>query len=164
MTRPVLSQREAAAACGVHLSTIRRYREAGRFGGARRDPVRGWLIPVEDLLAAGLRVHAPTPPDGSGEGEQPSPAQVAELERELLEMRHARDLARAEARHLREQVTRQDESLRLLWQAMRALTTGSADAREEEADGPGQAPAPPPSERSEAGGAGGWFRRLPRRR
>lgn len=47
MTRPVLTQREAAAACGVSRSTIRRRREAGDLTGAVSDETRGWLIPVE---------------------------------------------------------------------------------------------------------------------
>ncbi|MFI6125431.1 helix-turn-helix transcriptional regulator [Streptomyces sp. NPDC051064] len=62
-SRPMLTQREAAAACGVSLSTIRRRREAGDLPGAVQDPVRGWVIPVDDLLSAGLRLHAPSPPD-----------------------------------------------------------------------------------------------------
>ncbi|MCY1649388.1 helix-turn-helix domain-containing protein [Streptomyces sp. SL203] len=61
-SRPMLTQREAAAACSVSRTTIRR-REAGDLPGAVQDPVRGWVIPVDDLLAAGLRLHAPSPPD-----------------------------------------------------------------------------------------------------
>ncbi|MCZ4103704.1 helix-turn-helix transcriptional regulator [Streptomyces sp. H39-C1] len=64
MERPPLPQREAAAACGVSLSTIRRHREAGRFPGAQRDPARGWLIPVEDLRALLLLPPAPAPREG----------------------------------------------------------------------------------------------------
>ncbi|MFJ2590859.1 helix-turn-helix domain-containing protein [Streptomyces sp. NPDC087538] len=61
-TRPMLTQREAATACGVSRTTIRR-REDGDLPGAVQDPKRGWLIPIDDLLAAGLRPHAPAPPD-----------------------------------------------------------------------------------------------------
>ncbi|MFJ3973400.1 helix-turn-helix domain-containing protein [Streptomyces parvus] len=63
MTRPMLTQREAAAACGVSRTTIRRRREAGGLPGAVQDEARGWLIPVEDLLAAGFRLNAPAGPD-----------------------------------------------------------------------------------------------------
>ncbi|RPK78688.1 Helix-turn-helix domain protein [Streptomyces sp. ADI98-12] len=70
-SRPLLTQVEAAAACGVSRSTIRRAREAGHLPGATRHPARGWLIPVEDLLAAGYRLHAPAPPDTPG---KPAPA------------------------------------------------------------------------------------------
>ncbi|MEV5646294.1 helix-turn-helix domain-containing protein [Streptomyces flaveolus] len=62
-TRPLLTQREAAAGCGVSRTTIRRRREAGELPGAVLDDDRDWLIPVEDLLAAGFRLNAPSPPD-----------------------------------------------------------------------------------------------------
>ncbi|MEU7378335.1 helix-turn-helix domain-containing protein [Streptomyces albidoflavus] len=73
-SRPLLTQVEAAAACGVSRSTIRRAREAGHLPGATRHPARGWLIPVEDLLAAGYRLHAPAPPDTPGKPATASPA------------------------------------------------------------------------------------------
>ncbi|MDX3490978.1 helix-turn-helix domain-containing protein [Streptomyces sp. ID05-18] len=62
MKRPMLTQREAATACGVSRTTIRRRREAGGLPGAVQDESRGWLIPVEDLLAAGFRLNAPAGP------------------------------------------------------------------------------------------------------
>ncbi|MFJ7062722.1 hypothetical protein ACK8N7_36580 [Streptomyces griseobrunneus] len=62
MTRPMLTQREAAA-CGVSRSTIRRRREARDLPGAVSDETRGWLIPVDVLLAAGFRLNAPAGPD-----------------------------------------------------------------------------------------------------
>ncbi|MFD4483345.1 helix-turn-helix domain-containing protein [Streptomyces sp. NPDC058471] len=55
-SRPLLTQREAATACGVSRSTIRRRREAGDLPGSKLDTERGWLVPVEDLLAAGFRL------------------------------------------------------------------------------------------------------------
>lgn len=62
-SRPMLNQREAAAACGVSRTTIRRRGEAGELPGAVEDPQGGWLIQVEGLLAAGFRLNAPSPPD-----------------------------------------------------------------------------------------------------
>ncbi|MER5631532.1 helix-turn-helix domain-containing protein [Streptomyces nitrosporeus] len=59
MTRPMLTQREAAAACGVSRTTIRRHREAGDLPGAVQDQARGRLIPVEG--PAGCRVPAERP-------------------------------------------------------------------------------------------------------
>ncbi|MBL3670620.1 hypothetical protein JL475_32565 [Streptomyces sp. M2CJ-2] len=41
---------------------IRRRREAGELPGAVLDDDRGWLIPVEDLLAADFRLNAPPHP------------------------------------------------------------------------------------------------------
>ncbi|MGW7231143.1 helix-turn-helix transcriptional regulator [Streptomyces cyaneofuscatus] len=63
----MLTQREAAAACGVSRSTIRRRREAGDLPGAVSDETRGWLIPVGDLLAAGFRLDTPASPDATAE-------------------------------------------------------------------------------------------------
>lgn len=51
---PTLSQAEAAAACGVSQTTIRRARTDGRIQGARRDDHGGWRIPRAALIAAGL--------------------------------------------------------------------------------------------------------------
>ncbi|MDX3596608.1 helix-turn-helix domain-containing protein [Streptomyces sp. ID03-2B] len=63
MKRPMLTQREAATACGVSRTTIRRRREAGDLPGAVQNEAPGRLIPVEDLLAAGYRLNAPAGPD-----------------------------------------------------------------------------------------------------
>ncbi|MFE2011346.1 helix-turn-helix transcriptional regulator [Streptomyces sp. NPDC059491] len=122
MNRPLLTQREAAAACGVSRSTIRRRREAGDLADCVQDDERGWLIPVESLLAAGFRVNAPSPPEDAapaasssettaGVGPDDVAALRAELERERLshalkvaEARHAAALALAEAGHLRTQL------------------------------------------------------------
>ncbi|MFE5709603.1 helix-turn-helix transcriptional regulator [Streptomyces sp. NPDC056501] len=136
-TRPMLNQREAAAACGVSRSTIRRRREAGLLPGAVEDPDRGRLIPVEALLAAGFALNAPAPPDaapspagdGSGGPEAGSVAELrAELDRlqyqhalELAEVRHGQALAESEATHLRAQLAdRADHISDLKW-ALQAL-------------------------------------------
>ncbi|MEU3330207.1 helix-turn-helix domain-containing protein [Streptomyces albus] len=111
--RPLLTQREAAAACDVSRTTIRRRREAGEFPGAVQ--VDGtWKIPVEDLLAAGLRLHAPAPPDpapeprgdqgqgeamasaGAGHGPGQEEAIAAEIERLRTELAQAREELTAE--------------------------------------------------------------------
>jgi len=67
--RPELTVTEAAKAAGVDRRTIRRRLDADDFPNAHRDtgkqgPGSGpWLIPVEDLLAAGLKLHQPSGPD-----------------------------------------------------------------------------------------------------
>ncbi|MEW1701039.1 helix-turn-helix domain-containing protein [Streptomyces sp. NPDC091278] len=139
MSRPLLTQREAAEACGVSRSTIRRRREAGDLPGAVQDPERGWLIPVEALLAAGLRVNAPAPPedvdvDAPAGAPEPVPREAgddvaglrAELERQALlaqvaQARHEAELAAAEARHLRDQLAARDGHIEDLRSALRSL-------------------------------------------
>ncbi|MFF8604099.1 helix-turn-helix transcriptional regulator [Streptomyces sp. NPDC015232] len=137
-TRPMLNQREAAAACGVSRSTIRRRREAGLLPGSVEDPDRGWLIPVEALLAAGFTLNAPAPPDAaapsptpdrSGWSEARSVAELqAELDRlrhqhalELAEARHGQALAESEVTHLRAQLADRAEHIGDLQRALQAL-------------------------------------------
>ncbi|MGW1980782.1 helix-turn-helix domain-containing protein [Streptomyces sp. NPDC001889] len=141
MERPRLTQQEAATAAGVSLSTIRRRRADGSFPGARLDPVRGWLIPVEDLLAAGFRLNAParadeqlsvsgragaasTPSDQTGPEALTAHAQA--LSTELLAAQHRAELAEAEARHLRAQLDERGERVEVLNRLVQALTMGTA--------------------------------------
>ncbi|MYW08558.1 hypothetical protein GT034_09395 [Streptomyces sp. SID2563] len=133
-THPMLTQREAARACGVSPMTIRR-REAGELAGSIQNEQRGWLIPVEDLLAAGFRLTAPTAPTvpttvGGHRQEQPSDVAElrAELERErheraLAEAEHGRLLAEAEAKHLRALLAARDQHIGDLRQALTASAT-----------------------------------------
>lgn len=97
MTRPMLNQREAATACGVSRTTIRWRREAGALPGAVEDPVRGWLIPVEDLLAAGFHLNAPASVPAGTDGDVQE--DVAALRAELKRARHEHAMAEAEAKH-----------------------------------------------------------------
>ncbi len=41
--------------CLLSRPTVRRYRETGKLPNAVKDAERGWIHPVGDLLAAGLR-------------------------------------------------------------------------------------------------------------
>ncbi|WP_405533831.1 helix-turn-helix domain-containing protein (plasmid) [Streptomyces avidinii] len=140
MTRPMLTQREAAAACGVSRSTIRRRREAGDLPGSFQDPERGWMVPVDDLLAAGFRLNAPAPPDqaspasagpaapsdGEGQDAVVLRAELARLNAEhalaLAEARYGQKLAEAEAEHLRRELVARGEHIADLQRAVAALT------------------------------------------
>lgn len=59
--RPRLSVSAAARACGVSRRTIHRRLAEHAFPGAVQAEDGTWSIPVEDLLAAGLQLHAPAP-------------------------------------------------------------------------------------------------------
>lgn len=136
-SRPMLTQREAATACGVSRTTIRRRREAGDLPGAVQDSARGWLIPVEDLLAAGFRLNAPSPPDEEApagdasrvvDGQEDMASLRAELEQArhehvlaVAEAEHRRLLAVAEAEHLRRQLADRGEHIADLQRALKAL-------------------------------------------
>jgi hypothetical protein len=58
-----LSISEAAAVCGVRRRTIRRRQQAGEFEHAYKDADGSWRIPVNDLIAAGLRPNVVADPD-----------------------------------------------------------------------------------------------------
>ncbi|MFD3923905.1 helix-turn-helix transcriptional regulator [Streptomyces sp. NPDC058595] len=143
-TRPMLTQREAAAACGVSRTTIRRRREAGDLPNSVQDEVRGWLIPVDDLLAAGLRLHAPSDPDKAApsspagqdadvdvDQEHDAIALRAELENlrhkhalAVAAAEHGRQLAEAEATHLRAQLAARADHIADLQRTLKALMPG----------------------------------------
>jgi hypothetical protein len=67
--RPALTLTEAAAATGASRRTLTRALSSDKFPSAYREagpkgPETGpWRVPVDDLLAAGFRLHQPAPPD-----------------------------------------------------------------------------------------------------
>ncbi|GAB2463458.1 helix-turn-helix domain-containing protein [Streptomyces incanus] len=160
-TRPLLTQREAATACGVSRTTIRRRREAGELPGAVLDDDRGWLIPVDDLLAAGFHLNAPAPPDEKAVGDlapaerQQDPGDADALRTELERLRHehalaladernARALAEAEARHLKARLDERATHIEDLQRALAALTPAPDRAALPQHTPPFPAPFVPP--------------------
>lgn len=76
MARPALSIREATKATGASRSTIRRYREAGKFPNAYQyGDDHAWHIPVDDLIAAGLRLTEQGTPEQGEQGGHPTSEQ-----------------------------------------------------------------------------------------
>ncbi|MFD4764260.1 helix-turn-helix transcriptional regulator [Streptomyces sp. NPDC058439] len=177
--RPMLTQREAATACGVSRTTIRRRREAGDLPGAVQDSQRGWLIPVDDLLAAGFRLNAPASPDDAGAAtvaagdadhgqDQEHGGDIAALRAELERVRHehalavaeaehGRQLAMAEAEHLRQQLADRGKHIADLQQAMKALMPAPERPALAQPSVPGQTQNEPPpvtpfEEKASAGG------------
>lgn len=78
--RPSWTITEAATRCGVSKSTIRRYREDGKFPNAWKDSSKPpqWRIPLEDLLANGLK-----PVDTAEAPSEQALSAPSEREREL---------------------------------------------------------------------------------
>lgn len=142
--RPRWSVAQAAKRAGVARSTIQRYLANGKMPGAYRDENGVWSIGVEDLLGAGFRVDAPTPPEQAAEGAPHRQAQapavdqaeharrIAELEAELAEARRRADVAEAVARERSEQIGD-------LRRTIAALEAGRSDRTPP----PPPAPAPP---------------------
>ncbi|MFJ1561287.1 hypothetical protein [Streptomyces mirabilis] len=116
---------------------------------------------MDDLLAAGFRLHAPAPPDQAGPeeatagaGQTDGPDEAAELRAELERLRHetellltqeqyARALAEAEARHLKERLTERAGHIADLQRALAALTPAPERAAIPQPAHPATAPAVP---------------------
>ena len=94
--RPSWDLGEAAQRCGVSRSTVRRYREQGRFPNAFKDSSGAWKIPLEDLLAVGWKPNAPAQPEPVSVPPEPNKSindKVAELEHALTIERVKREAA-----------------------------------------------------------------------
>lgn len=148
--RPAYTISEAQKMTGVSRSTLRRRLDEKAFPGAFRAGKSGeWRIPVEDLLAVGLRVNAPAPGEDvlteQGQGGVPAApdpgmaARVAELERLLAVEQVRREAAEQLAAERAERV----EDLRGALRILEAGPIGRAQQAEQSA----------PAERR------GWFRR-----
>lgn len=150
----VFTQAQAATACGVGRTTIRRWRQAGLLPGAYETPEGTWMIPLADLLAHGAQVGTPAPPDpppAAEEEAQPQPAPAAEevarlrteLERvraELVAAEHRAEVAGTEAAGLKQRLEERAEHIADLRRALTALMPAPERAGLE--PGPA-APAPP---------------------
>jgi hypothetical protein len=94
--RPKYPLSKAAQMTGISLSTIKRKRTAGAFPHAVQDESGAWVIPVDDLLAAGLRLNRQTQANDPGQhtvtqsSDLDQTEQIARLERLLAEERTAR--------------------------------------------------------------------------
>ena len=96
--RPVFTLKEAAEACQVSLKTIRRRRDKGDFPNSYRSASRAqspWLIPVTDLIAAGLTPGKPAPPEEPAPEPSPEPAELDKLKAEIAELRKRAETAEA---------------------------------------------------------------------
>jgi hypothetical protein len=141
VSRPAWSLTEAVERTGASRSTIRRYREAGKFPNAYKDTAGAWRFPLEDLLAVGLSPSEPARERAQSKAsEQPlsvsseqastaSAEQVSKLEQALWAERTRADAAERLAASYLANV----EDLR---RALRMLETGTS--KPEQATEPAQ--------------------------
>lgn len=87
--RPSWSIGEAAERCGVSKSTVRRYRESGRFPDAFKDDAGAWKIPLTNLLAVGWSPVDPESPPEPPENVAAERVRVLELELEVERTKRA---------------------------------------------------------------------------
>ena len=94
--RPSWDLGESAERCGVSRSTVRRYREQGKFPNAFKDSSGAWKIPLEDLLAVGWKPNAPAQSEPVSVPPEPDKSindKVLELEQALMLERVKREAA-----------------------------------------------------------------------
>jgi Helix-turn-helix domain len=127
-SRPSLTIAEAARLCGVSVSTIRRHLAAGRFPTAQQQPSpipgqRGlWQIPIQELLAAGLRPHQTHPPDQEQNTEPTSRRRTSQpVADRLRELEHALELERTRRRAAEDLAAERAHTIQTLEGALRAL-------------------------------------------
>ena len=118
MTEAELTLSEAAEACGVSRSTMRRARESGRLPRAhQRRGDGGWLVPVTDLLRAGFTL---TTPNEYGEaaleqsGMSGAEQTVSTPVDELITLRTRLAALEAESAGLKELVRSKDQTIAAL--------------------------------------------------
>lgn len=136
--RPRFTMSEAAERAGVSRSTIRRRVEAGDFTNATKDDEGVWRIPVEDLLAAGFTLSRPaeveaetqTPPS---ERAQVEAEELAELRREVVELRARVEVERAQRQAAEQVAAERSEHLATMRQALRMIEASTTTPRPESA-------------------------------
>jgi hypothetical protein len=162
---PTLGLAEAAKACGVSVSTLRRKRpELEAHGAAQTD--KGWRIPVTALIALGLmsrttdarqesRHDAPTEPGLTPIMTPPDDALMGELEALRAKLADAEKRA-AVAEAI---ATERERVIQAQAMTLRMLEAPKAPANTQPAD----TPAPPPHDIQETPAPSGgrrWWNRL----
>nr|AFK88687.1 hypothetical protein [Acidipropionibacterium jensenii] len=159
---PTLSMAEAARACGVSVSTVRRHRDALVAHGATRHDA-SWVIPLSALISCGLMPRV-TPPDApspnnvapamTSHGDAPLTGEVQELRERLANAEHRTELAEAIAAERQHTIDAQRIALR----ALEPGSTHNSPATDEPATAREQPPGPEPSDSRPHRRS--WWRRL----
>lgn len=113
---------EAAQQCEVSRSTIRRYRDQGKFPNAEKT-LEGWVIPVNDLISAGLKPGKPKAGDDVlTEQGQPDTS----IAQELIELRAALKIEQAHRQAAELIAAEREQALKDMRQAMRMIEAAPA--------------------------------------
>ena len=124
MNRPAWTISEVVERTGASRSTIRRYRDAGKFPHAFKDSAGMWRVPIEDLLAAGLSVSDPARAEQVSqviEQVQPDPEQATNLREKVNELERALAVEQARNEGLQRAASAAEQNARDLRQALRML-------------------------------------------
>lgn len=115
--RPSWDLGESAERCGVSRSTVRRYREQGKFPNAFKDSSGAWKIPLEDLLAVGWKPNAPAQPEPVSVPPEPDKS----INDKVLELEHALTLERVKREAAEQANMQMKANLEDLRQAMKMI-------------------------------------------
>lgn len=116
---------QAAEQCSVSRSTIRRYRESGKFPNAEKIGGQ-WRIPVTDLIAAGLRPGKPAPPEElPTEQAHPGQSKSTEHDKELEDLRTQLRIEQAQRKAAEQIAAERESALEDMRRAMRMLEGNS---------------------------------------
>jgi DNA-binding transcriptional MerR regulator len=131
VNRPAWTISEAVERTGASRSTIRRYRESGKFPHSYKDSSGVWRFPLEDLLAAGLKLIDPAQAEQltmPTEQVQNMPEQVsAELLSKVTELERALAVERARNEGLERLAQAAQENVIDLRRALRMLEAGKGE-------------------------------------
>lgn len=131
MNRPAWTITEAVERTDASRSTIRRYRDAGKFPHAYKDSGGVWRFPLEDLLAAGLRLIDPAHAEQVNmptEQVQKTPEQPSnELLGKVTELERALAVERARNEGLERLAQAAQENVIDLRRALRMLEVGTPE-------------------------------------
>ncbi len=136
--QPVFSVTEAARASGVDRRTIKRKLDAGEFPNAHRQPTgQGpgpgpWLVPLGDLLAAGLTPDVGRVPGPPMRGSSGPPESELRLRAALADAVRRAEVAEALAAERERAIEAQQVALR----AFEAGVAAAADGEPDPAGGP----------------------------
>lgn len=162
---PTLGLAEAAKACGVSVSTLRRKRpELMALGAAQTG--NGWHIPVTALISLGLMGRTSDAPHDSRHDTPMMPAMAAPPDALTDELEALREkLADAEKRAAVAEAVAAERERIIQAQAMslRMLEAAKAPAQDPPTDTTSDAPAPLPQTSQEAPASSGerrWWNRL----
>ncbi|MPY12312.1 helix-turn-helix domain-containing protein [Arthrobacter bussei] len=98
--RPAFTLSEAAERTNSSRSTMRRYREAGKFPNAYKGTDSQWRVPVEDLLANGLTLSGQAQPEQVSAPTEQAPPTGGVLVERVRELEAALAVERAKAEGL----------------------------------------------------------------
>lgn len=134
--RPKWSISRAATECAVSRSTIRRYREAGKFPNAEKTS-HGWVIPLTDLLAAGLKPGTSRPePEQPNEQAQDTMSGLNEHAQRLSDLEHELALEQLKRQAAEQLANERERQLVDLRQALRMLEATPKPTSEPTQDDP----------------------------